>query len=199
MSLPLAAPPTIPLFALELVLLDSKGLLEQLLLFLTVDMFQTSSNRRAGATASVHDVFAVVILGLVEQSLDAGLGEAPGTGVEGLLLGPDDGLRVGVHVEVLLQLLPREGVQLFDTGKGNIVNLVVSTVLVQSSPDLTSAENDTVNFLRRLDGASLVLRIGDNPLETSILCSEFLEVGASERVTEERLGEEDDEGCNLLA
>lgn len=171
----LGTPPSILLLALELVLLDSKGLLEQVLLFLAVDVFQTSSNGRARATASVHDVFAVVVLGLVEQSLNAGLHEAPGTGVERLLLGPDDGLRVGVHVEVLLQLLPGEGVHLLDAGKCNVVDLVVGTVLVQSSPDLTSAENDTINLLRRLDGASLVLRVGDDPLETSILSSEFLE------------------------
>lgn len=170
-TIPLAT----PLLALELVLLDGKGLLEQLLLFLAVDVFQTSSNRRARATASVHDVFAVVVLGLVEQSLDAGLHKAPGTGVERLLLGPDDGLRVWVHVEVLLQLLPREGVHLLDAGKGNVVDLVVGTVLVQSTPDLTSAENDAIHLFRGLDSASLVLRVGDDPLETSILSSEFLE------------------------
>lgn len=95
--------------------------------------------------------------------------------------------------------MPREGVQLLDASEGNIINLVVSTVLVQRSPDLTSAENDAINLLGRLDGASLVLRVRDDPLETSILGSELVQARPSERMAEERLGEEDDEGCRLSA
>lgn len=160
---------------------------------------QTSGNGSAGVTASIHDVLAVVVLGVVEQSLDTGLSEAPGTGVKRLLLAPDNGLGVGVLVKVLLQLLPREGVQLLNTGKGNVVDLVVGTVLVQSSPDLTRAQNDTLNLLRSLDSASLVLGIGDDPLEAGIGTAEVLNVGASKRVTEEGLGEENDKGCDMLA
>src|SRR5262245_4577397 len=92
---------------------------------------QSSGHRRAGATASVHDVLAVVELGLVQESLDTGLGEAPGTSIQRLFLSPDDSLGVGVLVEVLLQLLPREGVELLNTCDGNVVDVVVGTVLLQ--------------------------------------------------------------------
>jgi hypothetical protein len=134
-----------------------------------------------------------VVLSVVEQSLNTGLGETPSTGVKRLLLAPDNGLGVGVHVEVLLKLLPREGVQLLNASEGNIVDLVLRSVLVKSGPDLTSAENDTLNLVRRLDSTSLMLRIGDDPLEASILAGELLDVAARERMTEKRLREEDDE------
>lgn len=183
------------LLALELVLLDSEGHLQELLLLQAVNVLHTGGDGSTGVTAGVHDVLAVVVLGLVEQSLDAGLGEAPGTGIQRLLLTPDDGLCVGVHVEVLLQLLPGEGVKLLDTRKGDVVDLVVSTVLVQSGPNLASAKNDALNLLRRLDSAGLVLRIGDDPLEAGILGSELLKARAGKRMAEERLGEEDDESC----
>lgn len=136
-----------------------------------------------------------MVLGVVQEGLNARLSEAPGTGVERLLLRPDDSLGVGVLVKVLLKLLPREGVELLDTSEGNIVDVVVSTVLVQGSPDLASAQDDALDLLGLLDGAGLVLRVGDNPLEVR-LAGELVQVGAGERVTEQRLGEEDDEGCN---
>jgi hypothetical protein len=73
-------------------------------------------------------------------------------------------------------LLPREGVQLLDTSQGHVVNLVLFAILVQAGPNLTSAENDSVNLLRSLDSSSLVLRVGDDPLELSVGASEFLNV-----------------------
>jgi hypothetical protein len=164
-----------------------------------VDVLETSGDRGTGVSASVHDVLAGVVLSVVEQSLDTGLSEAPGTGVEGLLLAPDDGLGVGVLVEVLLELLPREGVQLLNAGESDIVDVVLRSVLVKGSPDLTSAEDNTFNLVRRLDSTSLMLRIGDDPLESSVLASESLNVAASKRVAEERLGEEDDKRLAVLA
>jgi hypothetical protein len=181
------------LLALELVLLDSESHLEEFLLLLGVDVLETSGDRGTGVSASVHDVLAGMVLSVVEQSLDTGLGEAPGTGVERLLLAPDDGLGVRVHVEVLLKLLPREGVQLLNAGESDIVDVVLRSVLFESGPHLTSAENNTLNLVRRLDNTSLMRRVGDNPLESGILASESLDVAASKRVAEERLGEEDDE------
>lgn len=181
------------LLALELILFNSESHLKKLLLLLGVNLLETGGDRGAGVSASVHDVLASVVLSVVEQSLNAGLGEAPSTGVKRLLLAPDNCLGVGVHVEVLLKLLPREGVQLLNASEGNIVDLVLGSVLVKSGPDLTSAENDTLNLVRRLDSTSLMLRIGDDPLEASILASELLDVAARERMTEERLREEDDE------
>ena len=172
------------LLALELILLDGESHLQEFLLLLGMDVLQASGNRGTGVTAGVHDVFAVVVLGLVEQGLNTRLREAPGTGVERLLLCPNDRLGVGIHVEVLFQLLPGEGVQLLNAGKGNVVDLVLGTVLVQSGPDLTRAENDAVDLLGGLDSASLVLRVGDDPLEASVFTAKVFNAGAGEGVTE---------------
>lgn len=182
-----------PLLALELALGNRESHLDKLLLLLEVRRLLASSDRSGRSTASVHDVLAVVVLGVVKESLQTGLSVRPRTGVEGLLLGPNDGLSVGVLVEVLTELLPGEGVELLNTSEGDVVDLVVLAVLEEGGIDLTSAENDTLNLLRGLDLTSLVSRIGKDPTEVSVL-SELLNVGASDRVTEERLGEEDDEG-----
>lgn len=157
-------------------------------------VLQTSSDGSAGVAASVHDVLAVVVLGLVEKSLDTRLSKAPSTSVERLLLTPDDGLGVGVAVEVLLELLPGEGVELLKTGDGDVVDLVVSAVLVQGGVDLARAKNDTVDLLLGHEVAIGVLGVLDEGAELGVLAGEVLNVGASERVTEEGLGEEDDEG-----
>ena len=139
-------------------------------------VLETSGDGRTGVSASVHDVLACVVLSVVQQSLDTRLREGPVTGIERLFLTPDNGLGVGVLVKVLLQLLPREGVELLNTGKGDIVDLVLRTVLVESGPDLTTAEDDTVNLLRSLDSTSLMLGIRNDPLEASILTSELLNI-----------------------
>jgi hypothetical protein len=169
-------PNSLPLLALELVLSDSERHLQQLLLLLLVCVLQASCHRGRGVTTSIHDVLAIVVLGLVQQSLDSRLCEAPGSGVKRLFLGPDNSLGIGIHVEVLLELLPREGVQLLDTSQCHVVNLVVFAVLVQAGPNLTGAKNDSINLFRSLDSSSLVLRIGDNPLESSVGASEFLNI-----------------------
>ena len=173
--------------------MDAKGHLEQLLLLLGMRVLQARRDRRANVTAGVHDVLAIVVLGVVEQRLDARLRKAPGTGVQRLLLAPDDGLGIGVLVEVLLELLPREGVQLLNASDGDVVDFVVGPVLVQRGPDLTRAQDDAVNLLGRLDGALLVLRVRNDPLELS-LGRKFSNVRAGQRVAEKSLGEEDDQG-----
>jgi hypothetical protein len=61
--------------ALELVLLDGESHLEQVLLLLHVGGLETSGDGSTGVAASVHDVLPVVVLGVVEKSLDSGLGE----------------------------------------------------------------------------------------------------------------------------
>lgn len=181
-----------PLLALELALGNRVSHVDKLLLLLDVRRLLASSDRSAGSTTSVHDVLAVMVLGVVEKSLKTRLGVRPGTSVEGLLLGPDDGLGVGVLVEVLTELLPGEGVELLDTSDGDVVDLVVLAVLEESGIDLTSAENDTLNLLGGLDLTSLVSRVGKDPAEVSVV-SELLDVGTSNGVTQERLGEENDE------
>ena len=98
------------LLALESVLVDEKGVIQKIFLLFHMSSLQSCRHTCAWVPASIQHVPAVVVLGLIEQGLDSRLSEAPGTGVEGLLLTPDDVLGVWVHVEVLLQLSPREGV-----------------------------------------------------------------------------------------
>jgi len=159
-----------PLLALELLLFNGEGMLEQVLLLLHVTALQTSGDTGAGVSASIKHVSPVVVLGFVEQSLDAGLGETPSACVQGLLLCPDNVLCVGIRVEVLLELLPREGVELFDTGDGCVGEVVLLAVLDKGSIGLTGAEDDTLNLLLWLDLElrGLVSSVFNDPLEVRV-------------------------------
>lgn len=159
---------------------------------------ETSGNGRARVAAGVHDVPAVVVLGLVEKCLDTRLCEAPCTSVERLFLAPDNLLCVGVRVEVLLKLLPWEGVELLNTSDGNVLEAAGFTLLNERSVHLTCAENDTVDLLVRADGTSLMGRVTNNPFEVR-LASELFDVRAGKRVAEKGLGEEHDERLAELA
>jgi hypothetical protein len=64
-------------------------------------------------------------------------------------------------------LLPGEGVELLNTGDGGVFDAIVSAVLVQGSPDLSRAEDDTINFLRVVDGSAM-FRIGNDPFELRV-------------------------------
>jgi hypothetical protein len=183
------------LLALELVLLDGESHLEQVLLLLHVGGFETSGDGGTGVAASVHDVLPVVVLGVVEKSLDSGLGERPGTSVEGLLLAPNDRLGIRVRVEVVAELGPGEGVELLNTGDRCVGDLVGLTVLEQGGEDLAGTEDDTLDLfgLVNLEGGVLgVHGVLDDPPEVA-LTSEVLDVRASEGVTQKSLGEEGDE------
>lgn len=133
------------LLALQLILGNRKRSLQQLGLFLGMAGLQSSSYTGAWVTASIHDVLAVVELSLVQQGLQTRLRERPSSGVKGLFLTPDDGLGVRVHVQVLLQLLPWEGVELLNTGNGSALEALLGTVLVQSGVYLTGTEDDAVD------------------------------------------------------
>lgn len=131
---------------------------------------ETGGNTGTWVSASVENVLPVVVLGLVEQGLNAWLRETPGTCIKRLFLCPNDRLGIGVRVEVLLQLSPWEGVELLNTGNGSVGEVVGLAVLNQGSVDLTSAENDTLDFLLWLDLelGGLVCWIGNDPLEVGI-------------------------------
>lgn len=101
---------------------------------------------------------------LLEEGLNSWLCETPCTGVQRFLLSPDDGLGVRIHVEVLLQLLPREWVQLLDTGDRSVLVAIVGTMLVQCGVDLTRTEDHAVDLCRFVDGFP-VFRVRNNPLE----------------------------------
>lgn len=173
--------------------MDGESILQEFLLLFQVNGLETSGHGGAGGTTSVQDVAAVVVLGGVQHGLDTGLDVRPGTGVERLLLTPDDVLGVGVAVQVLLQLVPREGVQLLDTSDGSVANAIGLTVLDEGGVDLARAHDHTLDLLGSLDGLGLVGRVRDDPLEVRV-AGEGVQVRAGNGVTQERLGEEDDKG-----
>ena len=67
-------------------------------------------------------------------------------------------------VEVFLELLPGEGVELFDTSDGSVFEVVIRAVFMERGVDLSGTEDDTLNLLRFID-ASAVLGVWDDPLE----------------------------------
>jgi hypothetical protein len=183
--------------ALQFVLRHLERVLEQLLLLFDVARLQTGSDGGARISACVHHVSAVVVFSLVEKSLDARLHETPCACIEWFLLTPDNGLGVGVRVEVVLQLRPREWVELFDTGDCNILDLVCLDIFAESNVDLTCAENDAGDVFGLVDGLAM-LRVGDDPLEVGV-AGECLDIRAGDRMAKERLREEHKEGWNKLA
>lgn len=133
---------------------------------------------------------AVVVLRLIEQGLDSRLSEAPGTGVEGLLLTPDDVLGVGVHVEVLLQLSPREGVELLDTGDCSGLDFLACAMLVDGGVGLACAENDALDLVWLFYRLAM-FGIRDDPLEVRIPC-EILDRRTCQGVPKQKFREEKD-------
>ena len=174
--------------------MNGESSLQKLLLLLQVNGLGTGGDGGGGRAAGVQDVAAVVVLGGVQQGLDTGLGVRPGTGVQGLLLAPNDVLGVGVAVQVLLQLGPGEGVQLLDTGDGGVADAVGLTVLDQRGIHLTRAQDDALDLLGGIDGSAVSV-VGDDPLEVGVF-AEGLNVGAGDGVTQQRLREEDHKGWN---
>ena len=62
-------------------------------------------------------------------------------------------------------------------------------MFVQSGVNLTRAEDDAVDLVRRVDGVVGMRGVGDDPLEMGAF-SEVFDVGASKGMTEKGLGEE---------
>lgn len=168
--------------------MNGEGLLEEFLLFLEVDALETSGHGCAGRTTSVENVTTVVVLGLVQQSLNARLGVAPGTRIQRLFLSPDNIAGVGVAVEVLLELCPREGVKLLDTSDSSVADAISLTVLQQGSVNLSGAQDDTLNLLRLINGRAMS-GVRDDTLEVRV-AREGLNIRAGNRMTEECLREE---------
>lgn len=128
---------------------------------------ESCSHTGTWVAASIQHVAAVVVFRLVEQRLDTGLHKTPRAGVERLFLRPDDGLGVGIRVEVLLELSPWEWVELLDAGNGRVGDLVLLAVFVKGGVDLTSAYNDTLDLVVwcNLEILGLVRLVWDDPLE----------------------------------
>lgn len=132
-----------------------------------------------------------MVFGVVQEGFNARLSKAPCSGIQWLLLTPNDRLCVGIHVEILLEQLPGEGVELLDASDGCVLVTLVGTMFVKSGVDLTSAENDAIDFIWFGDGVAM-LRVGDNPLELRF-ASELLNTRSGNGVTEQRLREENNE------
>lgn len=64
-------------------------------------------------------------------------------------------------------MLPWEWVELLNTSDGGVCDFVVCAVLVESSVDLTCAENETLDLLWLFD-CFAVLWVLDDPSELSI-------------------------------
>ena len=158
----------------------------------------TGGSRSARRTTSVPDVLVRVFRRLSKDGLHTGLDVCPRTGIQRLLLGPDDLLDVRVLLQVVTELSEGEWVELFNTGDGDIIDALGSAVLVELGIHLTSADKKTLALLGCLEGASGVGGVGDEPLEVR-LAGEIREVRAGKRVAEKCLGEEDDERLAELA
>lgn len=183
------------LLALKLLLANTESILQQLRLLLNVVLLSTSRNRRRRVTSRIHDMLAVVVLSLVEHSLNTWLRESPSTSIEWLLLCPDNSLGVWIGVEVVLDLLPWEWVKLLDTSDGGVGDVVVGAVLEESGVDLSGTEDDALDLLLLLDGLA-VLGILNYPAEVGVT-SELLDGRAGNGVTEKSLREKDDE-CYIV-
>lgn len=85
--------------------------------------------------------------------------------------------------------------QLLNTGDGSVGDLVGLAVLDQGSVDLSRAQDNTLDLLGGVDGGGV---IGDDPLEVG-LAFQGLDVRAGKGVTQQRLGEEDDQRLAELA
>jgi len=168
-------------FRLTLQLRQSQSLVQQVLFLFDVTCLQTGSNRSARRTSSVPNVLISMLAALAKDGLHPWLNVAPGTSIQGLLLGPDDVLGIGELFEFVAELSPREGVQLLNTGNGDVVDIVRGTVLVEGSVYLSGAYQKALALLRGLDSVS-VLRIGNEPLEVGVT-GKVLDVGAREGVT----------------
>ena len=112
---------------------------------------------------------SVVVLCRIEQGFDSWLHKTPSAGVEWLFLTPNDRLSVLVRVEVIAELSPREGVELFDTGDGGCLAFFAErvTVFVERGVYLTSTYDDTVDILWFGDSFTMFW-IGNDPLEVGV-------------------------------
>lgn len=181
---------------LQLILSDIPCLLEELLLLLDMACLQSRGHAGTWVSSSIHNVSSVVMLGCIQQCLNSWLDKTPCSCIQRFLLTPYNRLRVGIRIEVLLQLLPRERIQLFNTSDGGVLVPLSFTMLVKSGVHLTGTKDHTVNLFMGSDEVA-VLGIGNDPAKVGV-AREIFNVGSAERVSEERLGEKDTECCCTL-
>jgi hypothetical protein len=116
----------------------------------------------------------------------------PRAAVVMLLLRPDDILCVRVQIDVLLDLREGEWAELLDARDGDVGDARRFAVPLEGGVNLPGAQDDALDRCRVACGLA-VRRIGDDG-EEGRRAGELGDVGLGERVPQQRLGEEDDEG-----
>ena len=139
--------------------------------------FQARGNAGTRISASIHNVSPIVMLCLIQQRLNTRLHETPRSRIQRLLLTPHDRLRVRVLVEIVSQLCPWEGIELFDACDSGVFLAFGFAMFDKGGVDLTGAHDDAFNLVVGLDGAGFVRRVGDDPLEVGVAGHVF-DVGA---------------------
>lgn len=153
-----------------------------------MQLLSTGSNRCRRLSASVSNVGMLVVLGSLEGGVHSRLDVDPGTSVKRLLLSPADILKVGVRVQKLSDLLPREGVQLLDSDDSSLLVSKILSSLEESSPDLAGTEENSLDALLVVDGLAMLVVLND-PLEVR-LTNKLREVGLGHGVSQQVLREE---------
>lgn len=79
---------------------------------------QSRRHARARVPPRIHHMFPIMMFRFVQQRLNPGLCETPRSRIQRFFLRPHDRFRIGIHVQILAELRPGEGVELLDTGDG---------------------------------------------------------------------------------
>ena len=111
------------LLALQFILRDPKSHFQHIQLLFHMCSLQARRYTGARVAACIHNVLPIMVLRLVQQSLDAWLREAPRTRIQRLLLRPNNGLGIWVLIEILAELGPGERVELLYACDGSAVEL----------------------------------------------------------------------------
>ena len=96
---------------------------------------------------------------------------------------PYNVLCIGISIKVLLELRPREWVELFDASNGYILELLACSVLGEGGVDLSGAEDNTFNLVGIFNRLAM-LGIWENPLKVGNT-NEILNVRPSDWMSEE--------------
>lgn len=70
---------------------------------------EASSNAGTRIPSCILNIFCRVVLGIADDGIQSRLYKAPATGIKRLLLSPNDFLHVGIFVQLVAELCPREG------------------------------------------------------------------------------------------
>ena len=152
------------------MLLGSESVNQQLRLLGIMHCLRSSGDTGTRVPPYISDPFPSMTCRFVHDRLDPRLNVLPGSTIQRLFLTPNDGLGIGIPVQILLDLRPREWVELFQASNCSIPDAVVLPVFVESSVYLARTENDSLDILRRGDGVVGMLGIWNDVLELRVTC-----------------------------